>query len=334
MKVLVTGGNGLFGHGVVRSLLDRGVDVVSFDIAPRPWYMDDLAEAMQFVRGDLMHPTDLLRVCKEENVDRIVNMAALQGRPCEENPWACYHLNTMGTVMALEVGRILDLERVVCASSGAAAGHVSGRFDEETEREPISQYGASKLAVEHLVEQYARTHGVNGIALRPARGYGIGPRIGSLPILNLAVPALRGETVKVVDTGRKLELLYYRDCGQAFAMAVLADDTPRHRLFNLGNGGHALSMPEIVEIIKETIPDGEFEFVAGEMGPTATRQSVRAITRIAEEIGWVPEHTPYTGIPKQIAWLKEHYLPRGSQSLGNQPQLLEDFVGRTQEAES
>lgn len=310
MKVLVTGGNGLYGHGTVRALLEQGAEVISFDIAPRPWYMNDLASEVQFIRGDVTQPTDLLRACKTERVERLVHLAALQGLRCEENPWACYHLNTMGTVIVLDTARVLGLERVVCASSGAAVGHVSGRFDEKAEREPISQYGASKLAVEHLVEQYARTHGLDVLALRPARGYGIGPRVWSLPVLNLAIPALQGQVVKVTDTGRKLELLYYLDCGRAFALAALADDMPAHQLFNLGNGGYTLPMPEIVDIVKEAIPGSQFEFVPGQMWPGATIQTVRDISRIREELGWEPEYSPQTGIPKHVAWLKEHYLPR------------------------
>ncbi len=311
MKVLVTGSNGLYGNGTVRALLEREVEVISLDTAPRPWYMDDLADKVTFIRGDLMNPTNLLRVCKEEKVDRIVHMPALQSAPCEENPWACCYLNIMGTVMALDVARILGLQRVVCAGSVAAAGNVSGVFTEDVPREPTSIYGMTKLAVEHLVENYARSHGVDGLVLRPTWGYGIGPRTaGGLPLLNMIVSALQGEVVKVEDTGRKLELMYYKDGGRAFAMATLAD-TPPHRVFNLGNGGHQLPLPEVVDIVKEAIPGSQFEIeFTGPVRPPATVQTATDITRIRQELGWTPEYPPQRGIPKHVAWIREHYLPR------------------------
>jgi nucleoside-diphosphate-sugar epimerase len=286
------------------------MEVVSFDVTPRPWYMDDLVEKVQFIQGDLMQPTELLRVCKEEKVDRIVHFAALQRAECQEDPWAGCHLNIMGTVMVLDVARILGLQRVVCASSGSPAGNVSGEFTEEVPREPTCVYGLTKLMVEHLVEQYARTHGVDALTLRPAIGYGIGPRQWALPLFNMIVSALRGEPVAVVDTGQKIEIMYYRDGGRAFAMAALAE-TPPHRLFNLGIG-RVLSRPEIVDILREAIPGSQFEVVSGPLPPLLDLREPRDITRARKELGWVPEYQPERGIPAHVTWIRERYLPRVS----------------------
>jgi nucleoside-diphosphate-sugar epimerase len=308
MVVLVTGGNGLYGHGTIRALLDQGVEVVSFDISPRAWYMDDLEHRVRFVQGDLMAPTELLSVCRQEGVDRIVHFAAFQRAECQENPWVGSYLNIMGTIMVLDVARILGLERVVCASSGSPAGNVSGKFSETVRREPTCVYGMTKLMVEHLVEQYARTHGVDGLTLRPAIGYGIGPRLWALPFFEMIVSALRGETVTVTDTGQKIEIMYYRDGGRAFAMAALAE-TPPHRLFNLGIG-RVLSRPEIADILREAIPGSRLELVTGSLPPLLDLREPRDITRAREELGWVPEYQPEQGIPEHVAWIREHYLPR------------------------
>jgi nucleoside-diphosphate-sugar epimerase len=309
MKVLVDGGNGLYGNGTLRALLARGAEVVSFDLASRPWYMDDLMDKVKFVRGDLLSPTDLLRVCKEEKVDRIVHLAGFMTSACQENPWAGCQLNIIGTVMALDVARILGLDRVVCAGSTAAAGNVSDSFDEEVPRDPISIYGMTKLAVEHLVENYARTHGVDGLVLRPTLGYGPGRWIS--PPFTLVVPALQGRTLEVKDDGWTMDLLYYKDAGAAFATAVLAD-TPSHRVFNLGNGtGKRLTMGELASLLQEIIPGSQFEIeTVGGMGSTSTSQPATDVTRIGQELGWQPEYPPEKGLPDYVAWMKEHYLPR------------------------
>lgn len=309
MKTIVVGGNGMFGNGTIRALLERDVQVVSFDLAPRPWYMDDLADRVKFIRGDLLSPTDLLRVCKSENVDRIIHLAGYMTAACQDNPWAGCNLNIMGTVMVLDVARILGLKRVVCAGSTAAAGNVSGVFTEDLPREPISIYGLTKLAVEHLVENYARSHGVDGLVLRPTLGYG--PGRWHWPPFDLVVPALRGEVVKIKDTGWTLDLLYYKDCGRAFATAALAESPP-HRVFNLGNGiGRRLPLPEVVELVKAAIPGSRFEVeFTGQMGDTSTSQPATDVTRIGQELGWIPQYPPDKGIPDYVAWMKEHYLPR------------------------
>lgn len=309
MKVLVTGANGMFGNGTVRALLNRDVEVVSFDIAPRPWYMDDLADKVTFVQGDLLSPTDLVRVCKEEKVDRLVHMAGWATAFCQNNPWAGCSLNIMGTIMALDAARILGLERVVCAGSTAAAGNVSGAFTEDVPRDPISIYGMSKLAVEHLVENYARAHDVDGIVLRPVLGYGPG-RWRWSPFI-MILPALQGEPLKLEDTGWTFDLLYYKDCGDAFATATLAD-TPEHRIFNLGNGiGRRLKMPELAQLVQDAIPGSNIEIeFTGQQSDISTTQPATDVTRIGKELGWKPQYPPEKGIPDFVAWLKEHYLPR------------------------
>jgi nucleoside-diphosphate-sugar epimerase len=309
MKALVTGGNGLYGNGTARALLERGVEVVSFDLVARPWYMDDLADKVTFVRGDLMSPTDLVRVCKEEEVDRIVHLAGFMTAACQNNPWAGCNLNIMGTIMALDAARIFGLERVVCAGSTAAAGNVDGAFTEEVPRDPIGIYGLTKLAVEHLVENYARSHGVDGLVLRPTLGYGPGRWIS--PPFTMVLPALQGKVLEMKDDGWTMDLLYYKDAGAAFATAALAD-TPPHRVFNLGNGqGKRLKLPELAALLEDIIPGSRFEIeFTGGQSSTSTTQPATDVTRIGEEIGWIPEYPPEKGLPDYVAWMKENYLPR------------------------
>jgi UDP-glucose 4-epimerase len=201
------------------------------------------------------------------------------------------------------------LKRVVCAGSTAAAGNVTGSFTEEVPRDPISIYGMTKLAVEHLVDNYARSHGVDGLVLRPTLGYGPGRWIS--PPFTLVVPAVQGKPLEVKDDGWTMDLLYYKDAGNAFATAALAD-TPPHRVFNLGNGtGHRLTMPELVALLGEIIPGSQFEIEStGKMGATSTSQPATDVTRIGMELGWQPEYPPERGLADYVAWMREHYLPR------------------------
>jgi UDP-glucose 4-epimerase len=309
MKVLISGGNGLYGNGTARALLEMGAEVISFDLMPRPWYMDDLADKIKFVQGDLLSPTQLLGVCTEEGVDTIVHLAGFMTARCQNDPWGGCNLNIMGTVMALEAARILGMKRVVCAGSTAAAGNVTGSFTETVPRDPISIYGLTKLAVEHLVDNYARSHGVDGLVLRPTLGYGPGRWIS--PPFTLVVPALQGKALQLKDDGWTMDLLYYKDAGSSFATAALADSPP-HRVFNLGNGtGHRLTMPELAAMLEEIIPGSRFEVeFTGRKGGTSTTQPATNVTRIGEELGWYPEYPPEKGLPDYVEWVKTAYLPR------------------------
>jgi len=134
------------------------------------------------VAGDVTDLPRLIHVLREQQIGRIIHLAAILWQ-CEDNPPLGLAVNTGGTVNVLEAARFAGIGRVAFTSAKAVYGQVAGPFGhpeyrplpEDHPKSPDSIYGATKLAAEHIGLHYARKFGVDFIAMRLATLYGPGP---------------------------------------------------------------------------------------------------------------------------------------------------------------
>jgi len=109
--------------------------------------------------------------------------------------------NVTGTVNIFEAARDHDLDRVVYASSSSVYGKPNYLpYDEEHPTEPVSPYGASKLAGEHYARVYDEVYGLPTVALRYFTVYG--PRMRpNMAISNFVSRCIGGEPPRVYGDG-------------------------------------------------------------------------------------------------------------------------------------
>jgi nucleoside-diphosphate-sugar epimerase len=301
MRVLITGGNGFLGHFLIRELLAQGIEPVSYDIVPMTRLMGDLVGRVEFVLGSVLHPTEILRTCKRLGVTRIIHLPALMTADSRRSPLSAYELNVMGTINVLEVASVLELERVVCASSVAVYSSTAApQQTEEDAAAPSTVYGTTKLAVEQLGAIYAQDHNLQFIALRPTRLYGPGRARGDLE--RMVTSLLRGEGFRWMAHG-PLELLYVADEARAFALATVAD-LPRFRVFNTCSPAkHSAS--EVAGALRKALPE-LWQKSTKALPPTPSAEALlpRMDSRRAEkELGWRPETSLEEGVRSLVAWL-------------------------------
>ena len=86
MSVMVTGATGFIGNRIVRKLVERGEDVVCFDLAPPRANLQPYLDRLRFYRGDIMQMPHLLDAINTHQVDRVIHMAALLPPDTEERP--------------------------------------------------------------------------------------------------------------------------------------------------------------------------------------------------------------------------------------------------------
>lgn len=92
----------------------------------------DIADKLDIVLGDILDLPSIIRVLKDYKIKRIIHLAAMMPQEAAANPMKGFNVNALGTVNILEAARIMDIERVVFASSKAALGIVSGEYDHPT----------------------------------------------------------------------------------------------------------------------------------------------------------------------------------------------------------
>jgi UDP-glucuronate 4-epimerase len=199
MKVLVTGSAGFIGFHLTEKLISEGFTVVGIDNIndyydtrlkfARLWQSGICKEAenwntavqsskyanYRFVRLNLEDKADLMALCRAENFDVVINLAAQAGvRYSIQNPDAYVQSNVVGFLNILEVCRSFKVKHLVYASSSSVYGlnerlpfAVSHNADH-----PISLYAATKRANELMAHSYSHLYNIPTSGMRFFTVYG------------------------------------------------------------------------------------------------------------------------------------------------------------------
>ncbi|MFC3231359.1 NAD-dependent epimerase/dehydratase family protein [Marinibaculum pumilum] len=167
MTILVTGSSGHLGEGLMRTFRAGGQAALGIDLLPGP-FTDRVGSI-----GDRALLADILR-----GVATVFHAATLhKPHVASHDRQAFVDTNVTGTLALLEAAVAAGVRRFVFTSTTSAFGSAlsppSGApaawIDEDVVPVPRNIYGATKLAAEHLVELFARQHGLPAIVLRTSR---------------------------------------------------------------------------------------------------------------------------------------------------------------------
>ena len=164
MSVLVVGGAGYIGSHAARALRRARYNVIIYDNLSTGFRR--LAEGFELVEGDIGDPSKLHRVLSR--VDAIVHFAAhAYVGESVTNPRKYFRNNVSDALTLLNAAVDAGVRHFVFSSTCAVYG-IPERIPitEETRREPVNPYGATKLAFEHALEAYGRAYGLRSARLR------------------------------------------------------------------------------------------------------------------------------------------------------------------------
>ncbi len=306
-RVLVTGGAGFIGSHLCERLLADGYGVVCVDSldgyyspALKRRNVASLRGGFRFVEADILDARRMRRIVSKEKPDYVVHEAARPGvRASVLNPGKTLEANVMGTVSLLSALSGSRIRKLVFASSSSVYGAVRYLpFDEEHPKNPISPYGASKLACEDYVRMYGELHGVETVSLRYFTVYG--PRIRpDLAISKFAAAALDGGSLPVYgDGGRRRDFTHVCDAVDATVRALARGGGQ----LNVG-GGTVLTVKELAERIISLAGGGRIRYVAGQPGDV---EQTMSDTRLARRVlGWRPKVRFDDGLRETVEWVRE-----------------------------
>ena len=164
MAILVSGGAGYIGSHAARALRRSGYEVVIYDNLSTGFRR--LAQGFELVEGDIADEARLRPVLAR--VDAVMHFAAhAYVGESVENPRKYFRNNVLGALSLLNSALDAGIRRFVFSSSCAVYG-IPGQIPitEQTPREPVNPYGASKLLFENALEAYSRAYGLRSVSLR------------------------------------------------------------------------------------------------------------------------------------------------------------------------
>jgi nucleoside-diphosphate-sugar epimerase len=303
VRCVVTGAAGFVGSHLSELLLAEGDDVVGIDCFT-DYYDADLKQrnlhALEGHERFRLHRQDLLEAPLADlfdGADVIFHLAGQPGvRPSWGSDFATYvSHNILATQAVLEAARSMPLRKLVYASSSSIYGDAEMHPTAETVRpQPISPYGVTKLAAEHLCELYRTAFGLPTVSLRLFTVYGPRQR-PDMAFSRIVRAGLRGDVFELYGEGTQTrDFTYVGDVVRAMRAAALSDFTG---VANIG-GGSQISMNAVLEMVSELAGEPEIHRLTKMRGDV---RDTAADTRAAREgFGYVPQVTLREGLELMV----------------------------------
>jgi UDP-glucose 4-epimerase len=311
MRVLVAGGAGYIGSVVTAALLADGHEVTVLDDLSTG-HADAVPEGAALAQVSLHDSAPVLADVRPEAVLHFAAKSLVGAS--QQHPEDYWHTNVGGSLALLEAMRAVECRRIVFSSTAATYGEPeSVPIREDAPTRPTNTYGASKLAVDHMLTSYAVAHGFAAVSLRyfnvVGAAYGRGERHAvETHLVPIALQVAAGQRESLTVYGEDYptpdgtcirDYVHVGDLAAAHLLALPAPAAGEHRIYNLGNGT-GFSVQEVVDAARE-VTGHPIPVVVGERRPGDPAQLVASSDLIRAELGWAPEHTDLAGIVRD-AW--------------------------------
>lgn len=255
-KTLITGGCGFIGANLVTELERRSEsDIVVFDNESLGKKENLLNFMGAFVKGDLQD-VGALRLALE-GVETVVHLAA-HTRVIEsvEDPRSNFNDNVIGTFNLLEECRHAGVKRLINASTGGAIlGEAPSPVHEGLVPQPLSAYGASKLAAEGYCSAFSGSYGIKCASLRFSNIYGPRSYHKDSVVARFLKQILAGDELVIYGDGSQVrDYLYIGDLVTGIADAIRSDCVG---VFQLG-AGRPTTLNELLEVIRGVVGEEHF----------------------------------------------------------------------------
>jgi UDP-glucose 4-epimerase len=314
MKLLVTGGAGYIGSVVANQLLERGHEVAVLDDLSRG-HRAAVPSGARFLEVGLAD-AEGTRDALAEGFDGVLHFAALAlVAESVEFPERYHRGNFVGTLNLLDAMREHGIKRLVFSSTCATYGEPEQvPMPETLPTDPVNSYGNSKLAVDRMIGDECRAHGLGATSLRyfnvAGASGGLGedhyPETHLIPLVLQAAAGTR-EHVSVFGTDYPTEdgtavrdYIHVEDLGRAHLLAMDAVRPGVHTIYNLGNG-LGFSVRQVIEAARR-VTGREIPVKEEPRRPGDPAQLVASSEKIRAELGWVPEKDLEAMIADAWAW--------------------------------
>jgi nucleoside-diphosphate-sugar epimerase len=306
-RVLVTGAAGFVGSHIVEAALADGHEVVGIDA-----FIDSYDRSLKErnLTGVLGHPRfrfgevdlrydDLAPWV--DGVDAVINEAALAGLPRSWTDVETYvTCNLLGLARLIDACQAAGTARFVQASTSSVYG-LEAVGDEEQPTRPVSPYGVSKLAAEHLLMAHVHATGFPATILRYFSIYG--PRQRPDMAYHRFIEACRRDgRIVVYGDGRQARSNTYVSDVVAGTLAAV-DAGKVGEVYNIG-GGQLLELHRAIDLIADAV--GVRPLVTHVSARRGDQRCTWADTSKAyDDLGFQPRIGPAEGLRRQVAWHRE-----------------------------
>ncbi|CAH0338598.1 NAD-dependent epimerase [Rhizobium sp. CECT 9324] len=338
MKVLVTGNAGFIGYHVARRLIERGDEVVGFDVV-NDYYDPALKEARlalleeaagrqggrySFVRANLADRAAVETCFADHTFDRVIHLAAQAGiRYSLENPHSYVESNLIGFTNILEACRYARVAHLTYASTSSVYGaNTKMPFSEHDMADhPLQFYAATKRANELMAHSYSHLFAMPTTGLRFFTVYGPWGR-PDMALFKFTKNIIEGRPITVFNNGNHTRDFTYIDDiveGVIRASDAIAQPNPEwdgsrqdpasslapFRLYNIGNSA-PVKLMAYIEALEEALGQAAIREMLPRQ-PGDALDTYADVSDLTRELGYTPAISVDEGVRRFVEWYRDFY---------------------------
>jgi len=301
MRVLVTGGTGYIGATAVEMLLEQGFEISILDDCSMG-HADTVPAGVNFVQGSLLVADQVAQALN--GCEAVMHFAgkSLVGESVEK-PDLYYSVNVDGTRILLDQMRQQSITKIVFSSSAATYGEPKiVPILETSETIPTNPYGATKLAIDHMITAEAANHAISAASLRyfnvagalkADRGWLAERHNPETHLIPNVLRSTEDNPVKIFGTDWPTEdgtcirdYVHVIDLIDAHLKALHSLGKPGHEIYNLGSGS-GYSVREVVAAASAAIGH-QIPFIDSPRRAGDPAVLIADISKAKNHLGWEP----------------------------------------------
>jgi len=316
MKYLVTGGAGYIGSFMVKSLLEKGNEVVVVDSLERG-HEEVVEKQAKLYVGNLLDREFVSKVFSENKFDGVIHFAGfISMGESMENPYIYFQDNVFASLNLIEEMVKTNTNNLIFSSSAGVYGNpVTVPISEISATNPTNPYGESKLMVEKIMNWYGKTKKLSTVALMyfNASGASIDGLMGeqhnpeSHIIPNIIKSLLKNEPFSLFGTDYNTkdgtcvrDYIHVLDLVEAHVLALeKLVKQPGNYVYNVGTG-NGFSNKQIVEMV-EKVSGQKINIQNSPRRPGDADELIADASKIRQELGFNPKYSDLETIVK-TAW--------------------------------
>jgi UDP-glucose 4-epimerase len=311
MKILVTGVAGFIGSHLAERLLEEGSQVIGVD-SFLDYYSRKIKEnnlkalvnnnRFTFIEGSIFE-LNLTEILKK--VDAVFHQAAIPGvRTSWGKEFYKYiENNVLTTQVLLESCKDVKIKRFIYASSSSVYGDADALpIKETTETKPVSPYGVSKLAGEHLAILYFKGYGIPTVSLRYFTVYGPRQR-PDMGFHKFISSILLGKQIEIYGLGDQTrDFTFIDDVVEANLLAF--SKGKEGEVYNVG-GGSRIELIQAINVIEEISgKKANLKFTEPQKGDA--KHTYADISKARRDFDYNPKIGINRGLERHYEWLREN----------------------------
>ncbi|MGH7807238.1 MAG: NAD-dependent epimerase/dehydratase family protein [Thermodesulfobacteriota bacterium] len=311
MALLITGVAGFVGSHLAERLLEEGFDLIGvdsfLDYYPKEIKENNLRRVIENPKFKFIEANLLGLNLKEifEQVEAVFHQAAIPGvRASWGKDFSQYvENNIQATQVLLEACKDVKIKKFIYASSSSVYGDSDELPIKETSpTQPVSPYGVSKLAGEHLTSLYFKGYGIPTVSLRYFTVYGPRQR-PDMGFHKFISAVLLGREIDIYGTGEQTrDFTFIGDAVEANLQAFFGGK--EGEAYNVG-GGSRIKLIETIRIIEE-ISGRRADLKYRDPQRGDAKHTYADVSKAKRDFGYSPEVNIYEGLKRHYEWLKEN----------------------------